>query len=391
MTTIIGCTSRCCDQEVEPRCDVERVDEGGARIPGRAVQEVDDREAPVAVPAVRGREIDERVLAAPAECRAVECERFDPALDRGLHRCDGRPEAAVEDVVVDVAGEREQAGRGDERRHRDHREALPPEPGRMCGRQRRHGLSIPPARAGRRTRSAGPAAAPAPPIGRCRGRRRGASNYDRPVSRFSVIVADDHPLFREGVVRAVRAWPELEVVAEVSNGREALERIRELTPDVACVDLRLPEIDGIGIAHAVSRDGLATRVLLLSAFADDELVYRALEAGAAGYLTKDANQEEIARAVHGVASGHTQLAPELAAGLANQIRARSHGDTPILTERERQVLELLCEGLSAPQIAARLFLGTTTVKSHLGRLYEKLGVSDRAAAVAEAMRRGIVE
>ena len=107
-------------------------------------------------------------------------------------------------------------------------------------------------------------------------------------------------------------------------------------------------------------------MLLLSAFADDELVYRALEAGASGYLTKDATQEEIARAIHGVASGRTQLAPELAAGLANQIRARSHGDTPLLSERERQVLELLCEGLSAPQIAERLYLGTTTVKSHLG-------------------------
>jgi two-component system, NarL family, nitrate/nitrite response regulator NarL len=211
------------------------------------------------------------------------------------------------------------------------------------------------------------------------------------MARFRVIVADDHPLFREGVVRAVRAWPELELVAEVSNGRDALQQIRELAPDVACVDLRLPEIDGIGIAHAVTRDRLPTRVLLLSAFADDELVYRALEAGATGYLTKDATQDQIARAIHGVAGGHTQLAPELAAGLANQIRVRSHGDTPLLTERERQVLELLCEGLSAPQIAQKLFLGTTTVKSHLGRLYEKLGVSDRAAAVAEAMRRGLVE
>jgi len=215
--------------------------------------------------------------------------------------------------------------------------------------------------------------------------------YDRAMSRFRVIVADDHPLFREGVVRAVRAWPELELVAEVSNGRDALQQIRELAPDVACVDLRLPEVDGIGIANAVTRDGLQTRVLLLSAFADDELVYRALEAGATGYLTKDATQDQIARAIHAVAGGHTQLAPELAAGLANQIRVRSHGDTPLLTERERQVLELLCDGLSAPQIAQKLFLGTTTVKSHLGRLYEKLGVSDRAAAVAEAMRRGLVE
>src|SRR3954447_9957236 len=112
-----------------------------------------------------------------------------------------------------------------------------------------------------------------------RGRATEATIYDRAVSRFRVIVADDHPLFREGVVRAVRAWPELELVGEVSNGREALEAIPESRPDVAWVDLRLPELGGMGIATAVSRDGLGTRVLVLSAFADDELVYRALEAG----------------------------------------------------------------------------------------------------------------
>src|SRR4051794_35650763 len=142
------------------------------------------------------------------------------------------------------------------------------------------------------------------------------------MSRFSVIVADDHPLFREGVVRAVRAWPELELVGEVSNGREALEQIREQAPAVACVDLRLPEIDGIGIAHAVTRDGIATRVLLLSAFADDELVYRALEAGAAGYLTKDAPQGGVARAVPGGGRGGPPPAPRPAAGLPKQNRAR---------------------------------------------------------------------
>ena len=211
------------------------------------------------------------------------------------------------------------------------------------------------------------------------------------MSRFRVIVADDHPLFREGVVRAVRAWPELELVGEVSNGREALEQIRELSPDVACVDLRLPEIDGIGIANACTRDGLATRVLLLSAFADDELVYRALEAGATGVSDqgRDAGRDRASdprrrRWAHAARAGARRRPRE-------SDPRRSHRDTPLLTERERQVLELLCDGLSAPQIAQRLFLGTTTVKSHLGRLYEKLGVSDRAAAVAEAMRRGIVE
>jgi two-component system nitrate/nitrite response regulator NarL len=211
------------------------------------------------------------------------------------------------------------------------------------------------------------------------------------MERATVIVADDHPLFREGVVRAVKAWPELELVAQAADGRSALALIQELVPAVAVVDLRLPELDGIAIAHAVARDGLATRVLLLTAFADEVLVYRALEAGASGYVTKDATQEEIARAIHAVSQGRTQIAPELAGGLARQIRSRSQSEAPVLSEREREVLELLCEGLSAPQIGRRLVLGTSTIKSHLSRLYEKLGVSDRAAAVAEAMRRGLVE
>ncbi len=211
------------------------------------------------------------------------------------------------------------------------------------------------------------------------------------MDRVRVLVADDHPLFREGVARAIKEWPELELVGEVADGREALDLIRAELPHVAVVDMRLPGLDGAEIAAAVTRDGLSTRVLLLSAFSDEQIVFRALEAGAAGYLTKESTRDEIARAALAVGRGGTVLAPELAAGLASQIRQRGLGDTPILTKREREVLVLLCDGKSAPQIASQLFLGTTTVKSHLGRLYEKLGVSDRAAAVAEAMRRGLIE
>lgn len=211
------------------------------------------------------------------------------------------------------------------------------------------------------------------------------------MDRVRVLVADDHPLFREGVARAIKEWPELELVAEVADGRAALDLIRAELPHVAVVDMRLPGLDGAEIAAAVTRDGLSTRVLLLSAFSDEQIVFRALEAGAAGYLTKESTRDEIARAALAVGRGGTVLAPELAAGLASQIRQRGLGDTPILTKREREVLVLLCDGKSAPQIASQLFLGTTTVKSHLGRLYEKLGVSDRAAAVAEAMRRGLIE
>jgi two-component system nitrate/nitrite response regulator NarL len=206
-----------------------------------------------------------------------------------------------------------------------------------------------------------------------------------------VLVADDHPLFREGVARAIREWPELELIAEAADGRTALELIRAECPHVALVDMRLPELDGVQIAAAITRDGLATRVLVLSAFCDEQLVFRALEAGVAGYLTKESTRDEIVRAALAVGRGGTVLAPELSAGIARQIRVRRQSEAPLLTSREREVLVLLCEGRSAPQIASQLYLGTTTVKSHLGRLYEKLGVSDRAAAVAEAMRRGLIE
>ncbi|MEO9174994.1 MAG: response regulator transcription factor [Gaiellales bacterium] len=131
----------------------------------------------------------------------------------------------------------------------------------------------------------------------------------------------------------------------------------------------------------------------MTALVDEALVYRAVEAGASGYLTKDASQEEIARAILAVSFGHVQDASDLASGLARQIRSRAHNHAPILSGRERQVLPLLCEGLSAPP-SERLYLHTSTMKSHLSNLYEKLGVSDRAAvavAVAAAMRGGLVE
>ena len=206
-----------------------------------------------------------------------------------------------------------------------------------------------------------------------------------------MLVVDDHPLFRDAMVRLLRSWAEVEVIGEAASGRAALERIRADPPDVAVVDLRMPDVDGVQLCAAVERDGLETRVLIVSGYDDDELVYAALEAGAAGYVPKDSPREEVARAVLAVAHGEMAIAPRLAGGLASQIRLRRERAGPLLTDREREVLALLAEGRSAPEIGRTLFLATSTVKSHLAHLYEKLGVSDRAAAVAEAMRRGLIE
>jgi two-component system nitrate/nitrite response regulator NarL len=210
-------------------------------------------------------------------------------------------------------------------------------------------------------------------------------------ARVRVVVADDHPFFRDGVIRGLTMSGRVEVVGEADDGRAALEAIRRERPDVALVDHEMPDVDGLGVVRATARDGLPTRVLLLSAHTDSGIVFQALEAGAAGYLSKDARRAEIVQAVLDVARGKTVVPPEVAAGLAGEIRLRAQSSGPALSERERQVLQAFARGLSVPQVAAELFLGVSTVKTHTQRLYEKLGVSDRAAAVAEGMRRGLVE
>ncbi len=212
-----------------------------------------------------------------------------------------------------------------------------------------------------------------------------------PASRVTVLVAEDHPLFREAVVRAVRERPELELVGEVADGRSALEDIRRLGPQVALLDWKMPELDGLQVLRAVDRDGLPTRVVLLSAFLDGALAYQAVAAGAAAYLSKDADRRRIQETVLAVSRGEVVLAPEVQAGIAAEIRQRGRTSGPALSEREREVLGHIAEGRSAPEIARRLFLSPATVKGHLQSLYEKLGVNDRAAAVAEAMRRGLLE
>lgn len=209
--------------------------------------------------------------------------------------------------------------------------------------------------------------------------------------RVTVVVADDHPLYREGVVRALLASGNVEIVAEAEDGRSALAEIQAHQPDVALLDYKLPELDGVAVTHAVMREQLPTRVLIVSAFTDSGVVYRALEIGAAGFVSKEARREQIADAVLACARGENVVPPDVASGLVSEIRLRKQTDGPALTPREQEILHLIAAGKSLPQIAKELYLGLTTVKTHVQHLYEKLGVSDRAAAVASAMRRGLIE
>jgi two-component system, NarL family, nitrate/nitrite response regulator NarL len=209
--------------------------------------------------------------------------------------------------------------------------------------------------------------------------------------RTRLLVADDHPLYHEGVARAVSTAPWLELVARVDLARDALDEIRRLKPDVALVDLGLPDLDGIAVLELLKPDALDTRVVIVSASEDRAMVYRAIAAGARAYLSKVSSASTLLATIEAVARGETVIPPSMQAGLAEEIRARqATGDQPVLTARELEVLRHTAEGMSAPEIAQELVLGVTTVKTHLHNIYGKLGVSDRAAAVATAIRRGLL-
>ncbi len=211
--------------------------------------------------------------------------------------------------------------------------------------------------------------------------------------RVTVYVADDHPVFRGGLADAISQRVDLELIGQGPDGRVALDEIRVLKPDVALLDLRMPELDGLQVLNAVVRDGLETAVVMLSGETSADQIYASIASGAVAFVSKDSEREVICDAVAAAARGETQLSSEIQGKLVSEAqRHATDTDTgPTLTSRERQVLELVSEGFSAPEIATQLTLSVATIKSHLQTLYEKLGVSDRAAAVARAMRTGLLE
>ncbi|RSS81176.1 response regulator transcription factor [Streptomyces sp. WAC06614] len=215
------------------------------------------------------------------------------------------------------------------------------------------------------------------------------SSSTRP--RVRVLIADDHPVYRQGVCRELEADDGLDVVSVCQDGKEALAAILELAPDVAVLDHRMPGLDGVQVALTASGSGSPTRMLILSAFTENATVYQALRDGAWGYLTKEAEPSEIVQAVKACHRGDPVLPPRLTAGLISEIRNRTEIRDPRLTQREMEILTMLASGMSTPDIARAVFLAPSTVKTHIQHVCDKLGVSGRAAVVAEAMRRGILD
>jgi len=213
------------------------------------------------------------------------------------------------------------------------------------------------------------------------------AQQSRPVR---VLVADDHPLYRRAIVRAVHEHPRLELAGEAVDGEDALAQVRRRQPDIAVLDVRMPGLDGMEVLASLARDAPETRVMLLSAFSEGELVYKALAAGAAGYLSKDADEREITRAILAIAAGETVVSSELSGEVLGSIREQALRKAPVLSPREREILALAAEGKSGPEIGRELYLSPATVKTYFERIYDKLEVSDRAAAVAQALRRGLL-
>lgn len=203
-----------------------------------------------------------------------------------------------------------------------------------------------------------------------------------------ILLVDDHPVVRHGLRGMLESEPDLTVVGEASSGDEGVRRAAELRPDLVLMDLRMPDGDGVQATGRILAQTPGVRVVVLTTYESDRDILRAIEAGAGGFLLKDATPAELAEAVRAAARGETVLAPSVASALVRQVRSPA---PPALSAREAEVLRLVARGLTNADIGRELFIAEATVKTHLLRTFAKLDVADRTAAVTKAMALGLIQ
>lgn len=213
------------------------------------------------------------------------------------------------------------------------------------------------------------------------------------MSSLTVLIADDHPLFRKGMRSLLQSMPDIELIGEAKSGQEAIQVAAELQPDLILMDLQMPEGSGLVATREISKNSPNIHILIVTLFEDDESIFTALRAGARGYILKDAEEEEIMRAIRAVGEGEAIFSPAIAARLMDYFTAaRSlvpQEIFPELTEREREILTLIARGKTNAQIAEELTISLKTVRNHASNIFNKLQVADRAQAAIRAREAGL--
>ena len=213
------------------------------------------------------------------------------------------------------------------------------------------------------------------------------------MATIRVLIVDDHTVVRDGLSAMLEHQEDITVVGEAENGVAGVEQADRLLPDVVLMDLRMPELDGVGAMRRIREDHPEVNFLVLTTFDTDDYIYDAIEAGAKGFLLKDASREDLFKAVRAVARGESLIEPGIAARVLNRFAQLSREAAPqeLLSERERQVLDLLATGSANKEIAASLSLSESTIKTHVANIFQKLEVNDRTSAVTQALQRGIIK
>ncbi len=211
------------------------------------------------------------------------------------------------------------------------------------------------------------------------------------LETIELVIVDDHGVVRSGVKALIETEPNLKVVGEASDGREALTKVKAQNPDVVLMDLVMPEMDGVEATGEITKLSPTPKVLILTSFSEEERIIQAIKAGASGYLIKDASPDELVQAIKDVYQGESTLDPKVAGTVLRSVQSEPETSTEELTDREIEVLELLAEGLPNEDIAEKLYISERTVRSHVSNILAKLDLTNRTQAALYAVREGVAD